>query len=130
MSHALSTTPLCSHASLISGMCGYGRDNSMTDHTSQYKTLCTAKSLFTLASPGNTHIEWLWCCCPQSSPTAKSSSQEHLPPSVEGADFLSHASSTYNSRVLSLGQIPLKKGHVSCALFSPIDLTQRSECLA
>jgi hypothetical protein len=33
VSHALCTTPLCSHESLISGMCRYRRDNSMTGHT-------------------------------------------------------------------------------------------------
>jgi hypothetical protein len=33
VSHALFTTPLFSHESLIPGMCKYGRNNVMTGHT-------------------------------------------------------------------------------------------------
>jgi hypothetical protein len=62
VSHALCTTPLCSHESLVPGMCRCGRDNLVTgqvtlhSYTSQDTTHAVlTKSLFKPASPGNTY---------------------------------------------------------------------------
>jgi hypothetical protein len=68
VSHALCTTPLCSHESLVPGMCRCVRDNLVTGqvtlhlYTSQDTTHSVlTKSLFKLASPGNTYIGRLCC---------------------------------------------------------------------
>jgi hypothetical protein len=90
-------------------MCRYGRDNSIVGHTALgHNALCIDNDLFKLEPTRNTYIGWLCCSL---SPQAKSTtifsgaSLVPPPPSAEGADFLSHAS-TRNRRVLALGQIP------------------------
>jgi hypothetical protein len=95
-----------------------------------------ANSSFTVASPGNTYIEWLCCYSPENSPTAKSSSQEprtvsfwsklHTPsPICRGCTLPLSRPLHSQTSGSPFGTNSIEKGHVSGALFSPTDLTQR-----
>jgi hypothetical protein len=127
-------TPWCSHVVLISGMCRYGRDNSTVCHTALgYNALCIDNDLFKLQS--TSYIGWLCCSLfPHNSPTAQSSSQINnclfwsklrTPAPICGGCRLplsrphSHPSGSHS------GTNSIEKGHVSGALLSPTDLTQR-----
>jgi hypothetical protein len=118
-------------------MCRYGRDNLMVCHTALgYNALCTDNYLFKLESTGNTYIGWLCCSLsPHNSPTAQSSSQTNnclfwsklrTPAPVCRGCRLPLSRHLHSQRSGSpSGTNSIEKGHVSGALLSPTDLTQR-----
>jgi hypothetical protein len=118
-------------------MCRYGRDNSIVCHTALgYNALCIDNDLFKLESTSNTYVGWLCCSLfPHNSPTAQSSSQ--INNCLFWSKLRTPAPICIGCRLPLLrllhsqpsgspsGTNSVEKGHVSGALFSPTDLTQR-----
>jgi hypothetical protein len=101
-----------------------------TRHNIKHSVL--AKSLFTLASPGNPCTEWLCWYSPQNSPTTKSSSQEQKmcwnklrtpAPICRGCSLPLTCPLHSQPSGSPFGTNSTDKGHVYCASFSPTDLT-------
>jgi hypothetical protein len=122
---------------LISGMC---RHNSVVCHTAlghvtRYNALCIDNDLFKLESTCNTYIGWIFCSLfPHNGTTAQSSSQINNclfwrklrtpAPICRGCRLpLSRLHSQHSGS--PSGTNFIEKGHVSGALLSPTDLTQR-----